>query len=121
MYYCYNYDFFGCAWVVIGQKQLRSYDAFLANRLGCIIYFDALSRENVGSKPWYRCGCTDDTPCRLGDAGSMTFLPWQQHRVLQQHVLLLVLLLLRALHQHEEVVAHRKPSDRVVGGAGLIV
>ena len=31
---------------------------------------------NVGSKPWYRCGCTDDTPCRLGDAGSMTFLPW---------------------------------------------
>ena len=31
---------------------------------------------NVGSKPSYRCGCTDDTPCRLGDAGSMTFLPW---------------------------------------------
>ena len=31
---------------------------------------------NVGSKPWYRCGCTDDTPCRLGDADSMTFLPW---------------------------------------------
>ena len=30
---------------------------------------------NVGSKPWHRCGCTDDTPCRLGDAGSMTFLP----------------------------------------------
>ena len=23
-----------------------------------------------------RCGCADDTPCRLGDAGSMTFLPW---------------------------------------------
>ena len=44
----------------------------------------------------------------------MTFLPWQQHRVLQQHVLLL-----RALQQHEEVVAHRKLSDRVVGGAGL--
>ena len=39
--------------------------------------------------------------------------------VLQQHVLLLLLLLLRALQQHEEVVAHRKPSDRVVGGAGL--
>ena len=35
-----------------------------------------LSCVNVGSKPWYRCGCTDDTPCRLGDAGSMTFLPW---------------------------------------------
>ena len=31
---------------------------------------------NVGSKPWYRCGCTDDTPCHLGDAGSMTFFPW---------------------------------------------
>ena len=30
---------------------------------------------NVGSKPWHRCGCTDDTSCHLGDAGSMTFLP----------------------------------------------
>ena len=30
-------DFLGCAWVVIRQKQLRSYDAFLANRLGCIV------------------------------------------------------------------------------------
>ena len=29
----------------------------------------------VGSQPWYLCGCTDDTPCRLGDAGSMTLLP----------------------------------------------
>ena len=45
----------------------------------------------------------------------------QQHRVLQQHVLLLLLLLLRALQQHEEVVVHRKPSDRVVGGAELCV
>ena len=43
----------------------------------------------------------------------------QQHRVLQQHVLLLLLLLLRALQQHEEVVVHRKPSDRVIGGAEL--
>ena len=43
----------------------------------------------------------------------------QQHRVLQRHVLLLLLLLLRALQQHEEVVVHRKPSDRVVGGAEL--
>ena len=42
----------------------------------------------------------------------------QQHRVLQQHVLLL-LLLLRALQQHVEAVVHRKPPDRVVGGAGL--
>ena len=49
----------------------------------------------------------------------MTFLPWLQHRELQQHVLLLFLLLLRALQQHEEVVAHNKPSDRVVGVAGL--
>ena len=32
--------------------------------------------EDVGSKPWHRCGCRDDTPCRLGDAGSMAFLPW---------------------------------------------
>ena len=31
---------------------------------------------NGGSKPWHRCGCTDDGPYRLGDAGSMTFLPW---------------------------------------------
>ena len=30
---------------------------------------------NVGSKPWYRCGCTDDNHCHLGAAGSMTFLP----------------------------------------------
>ena len=58
-------------------------------------------------------------PCRLGDAGSMTFLPWQQHRVLQQHVLLLLLLLRASQQQHEEVVVHRKPSDRVVGGAEL--
>ena len=49
----------------------------------------------------------------------MTFLPWQQHRVLQQHMLLLFLLLLRALQQPEEVVVHRKPSDRIVGGARL--
>ena len=31
--------------------------------------------------------------------------------MLQQFVLLLFLLLLRALQQHEEVLAHRKPSD----------
>ena len=106
MYYCQNYDFFGCAWVVIRQKQQRSYDAFLANRLGRIIQYDALSCVTVESKPWYRCGCTDDNPCRIGNAGSMTFLPWQQHRVLQQHVLLLFLLLLRALQQHEETGSH---------------
>ena len=45
---------------------------------GIIQYFEynMMPRANVGAKPWYRCGCTDDTPCRLGDAGSMTFLPW---------------------------------------------
>ena len=37
----------------------------------------------------------------------MTFLPRQQHRALQQHVLLLSLLLLLALQQHEDVVAHK--------------
>ena len=79
MYYCYIYDVFGCAWVVIRQKQLRSYDAFLANLLGCIIYFEVINMTpcaKVGSKPCYRCGCTGDIHCRLGDAGSMTFLPW---------------------------------------------
>ena len=25
----------------------------------------------VYSKPWYHCGCTKDTPCRLRDAGSI--------------------------------------------------
>ena len=46
----------------------------------------------------------------------------QQHGVLQQYVLLmlLLLLLLRALQQQEEVVAHTKPSDRVVGGAEYV-
>jgi len=34
VYYSYNYDFLGCVWVVIHQKQLRSYYALLANRLG---------------------------------------------------------------------------------------
>ena len=42
----------------------------------------------------------------------------QQRRVLQQHVLML-LLLLQALQQDVEAVVHRKPSDRVIGGAGL--
>ena len=35
-----------------------------------------MPRANVGAKPWYRCGCTDDTPRRLGNVGSMPFLPW---------------------------------------------
>ena len=41
-----------------------------------IIKYNMMPCANVGAKPWYRCGCTDDTPCRLGDAGSITFLPW---------------------------------------------
>ena len=32
------------------------------------------------------------------------------------YVLLQLLLLLQALQQYEEVMVHRKPSDRVVGG-----
>ena len=34
-------------------------------------------------------------------------------------LLLLLLLLLRALQHHVEVVVHREPSDRMVGGAEL--
>ena len=34
-------------------------------------------------------------------------------------LLLLLVLMQRALQQHEKVVVHRKPSDRVVGGAEL--
>ena len=40
------------------------------------VKYNMMPCANVGSKPWYRCECTDDTPCRLGDANSMTFLPW---------------------------------------------
>ena len=43
----YNYEFFGCAWDVIRQKQLRSYEVFLANRLGCIILYDALCKCRI--------------------------------------------------------------------------
>ena len=39
--------------------------------------------------------------------------------MLQRHVLLLMLLMLQSLEQHEKVVAHIKPYDRVVGGAEL--
>ena len=40
------------------------------------LVYNVMPCANVGSKPWYRCGCTNDIPCRLDDAGSMTFLPW---------------------------------------------
>ena len=46
-YYCYKYDMFWCAWVVIRQEQLSLYEAFLANRLGCIIQYDALCKCRV--------------------------------------------------------------------------
>ena len=36
-----------CAWAVIRQKQLRSYDAFLANRLGCIKWYNALCKCRI--------------------------------------------------------------------------
>ena len=39
--------FFGCAWVVIRQKQIRSYDAFLANRRGCKILYYALRNGRI--------------------------------------------------------------------------
>ena len=40
------------------------------------VQYNMMPGANVGSTPWYCCGCTDVTPCRLGDAGSMTSLPW---------------------------------------------
>ena len=46
------YDFFGCALVIIREKQLRSYDAFLANRLGCTIAYDVsvqMSDQSLGT------------------------------------------------------------------------
>ena len=55
-------------------KQARSYDTFWQIASG--VSYNMMHCANVGSKPWYRCGFTDDTTCRLGDAGSMTFLPW---------------------------------------------
>ena len=72
--YCYSYDFFG---VCLGR-----YPPITATSVRCIsgksprVYNNVMPCANVGSKPWHRCGCTDDTPCRLGDAGSVTFLPW---------------------------------------------
>ena len=73
VYHCYNYDFFGRAWTVIRQKQLRSYDAFLANRIERIIKYDAFCK--CRTKALVPLWVTDDTPCRLGDGSSMTSLP----------------------------------------------
>ena len=65
------------SWVFLGRYQPKVASFVrrtLANRLACTIFI--LLRAHVGSKPWHRCGCTDDTPCRLGDASRMTFWPW---------------------------------------------
>ena len=79
-----GYGWIGVGWVVlvcVGWMKLTNYClelvstnllVFLGNK---IIEYNVL-RKNVGSKPWYRCWCTDDTPCHLGDAGRMTLLPW---------------------------------------------
>ena len=40
------------------------------------VQYNMMPCANIVLKPWYRRGCTDDTPCRVGDARSMTFLPW---------------------------------------------
>ena len=54
---------------------VRSYGAFLAIRLGCVI--ELMPFANVKSKPCHHCGCAGDTTiCRLGDAGSIAFLRW---------------------------------------------
>ena len=54
-------------------------------------------------------GCCSSVSCSSSGCCSSTYVL----------LLLLLLLLLRALQQHVEVVVHRKPSDRVVGGAEL--
>ena len=71
---------------------------------------------SVGTRRQNITGCTGVIFSRQSELQQRVL---QQRRVLQQHVLLLLLLLLRALQQHEEVVAHMKPYDRVVGGAEL--
>ena len=53
-------------------------------------------------------GCCNSVYCSITGCCSSTYV-----------LLLLLLLLLRALQHHEELVVHRKPSDRVVGGAEL--
>ena len=75
MYYSYNYDFFGCGWVVIRHKQLRSCDAFLANRLRCIIQYDALCKCRIKALVplcVYRRHYLPSRRRRQHD----TFLPW---------------------------------------------
>ena len=44
---CYSYSFFGCAWVVIRQKQLSSYYSYLANCLEYIIQYDTLGKDRI--------------------------------------------------------------------------
>ena len=40
------------------------------------VKYNMMPCANNGSKPWYRCECTNNTHGRLGDTGSMTFCPW---------------------------------------------
>ena len=46
--------------------------------------YNLMPCANAGSKPGDRCGYTDDIPCRLRNAGSMTFLPLFVPRTEQQ-------------------------------------
>ena len=71
----------------------------------------------VLSQPGEDCCCCS-VGSRRQNITACTGVIFARKRVFQQYVLLLFLLL-RALQHHEEVVVHRKPSDRVVGGAGL--
>ena len=74
--YFYNHKVF---WVYLGRYPPKP-----ATFVRCVsgksprvyLVYNVMPCANVGSKPWYRCGCTDDPPRRLGDACSMTFLPW---------------------------------------------
>ena len=67
----------GYQWLSV-KKQIRLYDAFLAKRLGCIILriifcLVQMLDQSLGTVVGVQ---TDVTLCRLGDAGSTTFLPW---------------------------------------------
>ena len=61
-------------WVVFRQKQLFRMMHFW--HIASNVQYNMMPCANAGSQPWYCCGCTDDTLCRPGDVGSMTFLPW---------------------------------------------
>ena len=83
------------------------------------MYCDALSCVNVGSKLSYRCGCTDDTPCRLGDAGSMTLLFLAAAPGVAAARAAAVPAAAAGVVAARGGGGLQKASDRVVGGAGL--